>query len=32
MFNANVQKLLVACGKQYENAKTRGGLPDAPNR
>jgi hypothetical protein len=32
MFNANVQKLLVACGKQYENAKKRGGIPDAPNR
>jgi peptidoglycan hydrolase-like protein with peptidoglycan-binding domain len=30
MFNANVQKLLIACGKQYENAKKRGGLPDAP--
>jgi Putative peptidoglycan binding domain len=30
MFNANVQKLLVACGKQYENAKKRGGLADAP--
>ena len=29
MFNANVQKLLVACGKQYENAKRRGGLADA---
>jgi len=32
MFNTNVQKLLVACEKQYENAKKRGGLPDAPNR
>jgi hypothetical protein len=32
MFNANIQKLLVACGKQYENAKKRGGLPDAPNQ
>jgi peptidoglycan hydrolase-like protein with peptidoglycan-binding domain len=30
MFNASVQKLLVACGRQYENAKSRGGLPDAP--
>jgi uncharacterized protein YraI len=29
-FDANVQKLLVACGKQYENAKKRGGLLDAP--
>ncbi|HEY2229812.1 MAG TPA: hypothetical protein VGI22_19145, partial [Xanthobacteraceae bacterium] len=29
-FDANVQKLLVACGKQYENAKNRGGLLDAP--
>jgi len=32
MFNTNVQKLLIACGKQYENAKKRGGLADAPNR
>ena len=29
-FDANVQKLLVACGKQYESAKKRGGLLDAP--
>ena len=29
-FDANVQKLLVACGKQYENAKKRAGLLDAP--
>jgi hypothetical protein len=26
MFNPNVQKLMVACARQYENAKTRGGL------
>jgi hypothetical protein len=30
MFNPNVQKLIVACGKQYENAKKRGRLADAP--
>jgi len=30
MFNANVQKLLIACGRQYENAINRGGLVDAP--
>jgi peptidoglycan hydrolase-like protein with peptidoglycan-binding domain len=29
MFNPNVQKLLVACARQYENAKIRGGLADA---
>jgi hypothetical protein len=31
MFNDNIQKLLVACGKQYENAKSRRGLVDAPS-
>jgi peptidoglycan hydrolase-like protein with peptidoglycan-binding domain len=30
MFNANIQKLLVACGKQLESAQRRGSLPDAP--
>jgi hypothetical protein len=30
MFNANVQKLLVACARQYENAKKSSGVPDAP--
>ncbi len=30
MFDANVQKLLTACGKQYENAMKRRGLADAP--
>ncbi len=30
-FNPNVQKLLIACGKQYENALNRRGLVDAPN-
>ena len=29
MFNSNVQKLLVACARQYENAKIRGGLAAA---
>ena len=29
-FNANVQKLIVACGNQYENAKKRVGFMDAP--
>jgi hypothetical protein len=29
MFNPNVQKLLVACARQYENAKNRRGLADA---
>jgi hypothetical protein len=29
-FDANVQKLLVACGRQFENAKNRRGLLDAP--
>jgi hypothetical protein len=31
-FNTNVQKLLVACRKQYEKATKGGGLPDAPSR
>lgn len=31
MFNANVQRLLVACKKQFENAINRGGFADAPN-
>jgi peptidoglycan hydrolase-like protein with peptidoglycan-binding domain len=29
-FDANVQKLLVACGRQFENAKNLRGLTDAP--
>ena len=29
MFNPNVQKLLVACARQYENAKNREGFADA---
>jgi len=32
MQNANVQKLLVACGKQLENARNRKGVIDAPSR
>jgi hypothetical protein len=32
MFNASVQKLLVACGKQFENANNRRGFVDAPIR
>jgi hypothetical protein len=31
MFNANVQRLLVACGKQFENANNRRGFVDAPS-
>ena len=30
MFNPNVQRLLVACGKQFENANNRRGFVDAP--
>ena len=30
MFNSNVQKMLTACAKQYENAIRRGGVADAP--
>jgi hypothetical protein len=30
MQNANIQKLLVACGKQLENARNRKGVIDAP--
>jgi hypothetical protein len=30
MFDADIQKLVVACGKQYENAIKRCGLQDAP--
>ena len=29
-FDTNIQKLLVACGRQFENAKNRRGLVDAP--
>ena len=32
MFNPNIQKLLVACGKQFENANNRRGFVDAPSR
>jgi hypothetical protein len=31
MFNPNVQRLLVACGKQFENANNRRGFVDAPS-
>ena len=31
MFNANIQRLLVACGKQFENANNRRGFVDAPS-
>jgi hypothetical protein len=30
MFESSVQKLIEACGKQYENAINRGRVPDAP--